>query len=801
MNALGLFLLSAAALAFEINLTRIFSVSQFYHFAFMTVSLALLGYGASGSLLSLAPGLARRPRRTLVACAYGFALTAVGGYGVTLLVPFDSFRVALEPTQWGVLALHYVVLALPFLFTGTATGLLLALHPETMGRTYAANMAGSAAGCLLALVAPPFVGAVGTVLLSAGMAGLAALFFIARHTRSLKTPALSIFLTLMFCLAAFRLPDWLDLRLSPYKSLSYALLYPDSRLIFQRWNSFSRVDVVDAAAIRSLPGQGFACTGQPPPQRGLFVDGDNLSPITRVTETADLQPITDCLLTALPYRLRPRGNTAVVNARGGFDLLVALAEGVESVAAVEPNPLVVEAVQDQGAWAGNLYDHPQVARFEEEGRAFLARPGPRYAVILLSLPGTYHPVTSGAYSLREDYTYTVEGITAALERLDDEGLLAMVRWLQTPPSESLRAFALAVDALERVGEHPADNLVALRSYNQMLILARRNPFTSEELHSIRAFAAPRAFDLVYAPDIVREEVNRYNVLPEPSYYRAFTALIESDDRPAWFTSYGFAVEPPTDDRPFFNNFFRWEQARAVLEMAGHTWQPFGGAGYFVLLALLIVAILAAVLLVLLPLVTLRSSIATDRGEHVLLNLLPFGLLGLAYLLVEIPLLQRFILLLGHPTYAMALVLGALLLFSGVGSLISSRVHLEVALGSLVGVIVLSWAVLPTMSEILLRVSLPLRMLAAVAELAPLGILMGIPFPRCLNRLQRNAPGLVPWAWGVNGALSVIASVLAALTSLSWGFGAVLGLGALCYLGAGITTAVANRDRPPALLSR
>ncbi|MGD1997050.1 MAG: hypothetical protein PVH62_09790, partial [Anaerolineae bacterium] len=730
MDSLGLFLLSAAALAFEVNLTRIFSVAQFYHFAFMTVSLALLGFGASGTLQSLVPSLARYPRRVLMACSWGFALTAVGSYGLTLLVPFDSFRIALDPEQWGVLVLHYLALTTPFLCAGAAVGLLLTIHPRAVGGTYAANLTGSAAGCLVAVVTPALVGAEGVVLLGAALGALSAIAFSLRaaKTESVTEPrnvlvlGLQGALAILLILAAFHPPTFVEIRVSPYKALSYALQYPDAQLVFRRWNGFSRVDVVDAAEVRSLPGQGFACSGQPPPQRGLFVDGDNLSPITHVSEPADLAPLTDCLLTALPYRLRPHSHVLMLNSRAGFELLVALAEGVDAVTAVEPNPLVVRAVRDQGAWAGYVYDHPRVRLYQEEGRAYLARSGPSYDLVVLPSPGTYHPVTSGAYSLAEDYNYTVEGFVAALERVEKEGLMVAVRWLQVPPSESLRAFALAAEAVERTGGDPARSLVALRSYSRMLILARQGPFTAQELDQIRSFAGDRFFDLVYAPDIHPREVNRYNVLSAPDYYRSFAALLNAEDRSAWLAAYPFDVTLPTDDRPFFGHFFRWRQAGEVLAMAGHIWQPFGGAGYLVLLVLLTVATAAAGTLVLLPLVRVRARVQLPPDERSTeprsakrwVGLVTFALLGLAYLFVEIPLLQRFILFLGHPAYAMATVLGALLLFSGVGSLLSTRVRLSLAMAALVGLVVFYRLVgIPLLSGPLLGLPLMARVGVAV----------------------------------------------------------------------------------------
>jgi spermidine synthase len=828
-DLLALSLLSAASLAFEVNLTRLFSVAQFYHFAFMTVSLALLGFGASGTFLSLAGGRIRHPERALTLLAWTFALTAVGSYGLTQALPFDSFRVALDPRQWGILALHYVALSLPFFCAGAATGLLLSLQRGAVGRTYAANLAGSSLGCLLAVVLPSRTGAEGMVLLTAGLGGLSALLFSRpRWPGTLLQLAVAGGLFLI----AFHLPPVLEIRLSPYKGLSYALLYPDSRLLFRAWNGISRVDVVESSLIRSLPGQGIACRGQPPPQRALFVDGDDLSPITHVTDPAELAPLTDCLLTALPYRLRPGARALVLDPRGGWDLWVALAEGARSVTAVEPNPLVVAAVRAQGAWAGNLYDRPDVALFVEDGRAFLARAGPEYDVILIALPAPYHPVTSGAYSLAENYRYTVESFVAAMRRLTDGGLFGVVRWTQSPPSEEVRAFALAVEAVERTGGDPARSLVALRSYNQVLILARRGPFTAPELAAIRQFAAARSLDLVYAPDIRPEEANRYNVMPTPEHYLAFVGLMEAEDRTRWLAAYPFDVAPPTDDRPFFGHFFRWRQVPEVLAMAGHVWQPFGGAGYLVPLALLGIAVVAAAGLILLPLAGqwngiypvqdgmnpglrgrinpalqdragewngiypvqdgmnpgLRGRINLQGRINPALRLAPFGFLGLGFMLVEIPLLQRFILFLGHPAYAMAGVLGALLLFSGLGSLLSARVPPRRALEGVVGVVVLYGLGMSLLSGPLLGLPFWARATITGLGLAPLGVAMGMPFPRLLGALQEREPALVPWAWGVNGALSVVASVLAALMALSWGFRAVLLAGAVAYLGARLTSA-------------
>jgi spermidine synthase len=801
LTYLGLFLLSAATLIFEINLTRIFSVAQFYHFAFMVVSLALLGFGASGIFLTFS----RRADRleSLPYSGWGFALSAIGSYALTLYVPFDSFRIAHDWRQGVVLALHYVALAIPFFCSGAAVGLLLATRPEEANRTYAANLIGSAIGCLIAVVVPSLVGGEGTVLLSAALALLSALIlqhYGIHNTRYVFRIAYCVLritqavLVLIFILAAFWTPPFLEIRLSPYKSLSYALLYPDAELVFQRWNGFSRVDVVRSQSIRGLPGSGFRCSVLPPPQLGLTVDGDDLNFVSRAEPGFTTLAFTDCLLTTLPYRLRPDARALVLEPRGGFDVLVALAEEAKMVTAVESNLLIVEAVRAQGEWAAGLYDDPRVTVVVEEGRVYARRAREQYNVVMLSLTAPQRTVTSGAYSLAEDYGYTVEAFADYLARLDEGGLLVVTRWLQVPPSEAIRAFALAVEAVERSGGEPEASIVALRSYRQMLILARRGPFTAGELEAIRAFAAPRAFDLVYLPDIRPHEVNRYNVLPEPDYYCACIGLLEAEDRNDWYQAYPFDVEPPRDDRPFFGHFFKWGQASEVLAMAGHTWQPFGGAGYFVLLTLLALAVLAAGALILLP---LAARGRMRRGKALGATLGYFALLGMGYLCVEIPLLQQFILFLGHPAYAMATVLFALLLFSGLGSLLSRRAPLWLVL-ILLPVLVGGYALgLPALFKATLAAPLETRLIIAVIALAPPGLLMGMPFPKGLALLEQRTPAIVAWAWGVNGAISVVASILAALLALSFGFSAVLAVGASCYVGAGVTAAALRSHRLPA----
>jgi hypothetical protein len=777
-----LLLLSAATLVFEINLSRLFAVAQFYHFAFMIVSLALLGFGASGTFLAIFPRFGRQnPGRSITASALGAAASIWAAYLVTNHLHFDSFSIAWDRRQIGILAIHYLLLALPFFFSGLAVGLLLACLPGSAGIVYSVNLTGSALGCLGALGAPSLLGGEGTVILSSGLAALGGLVAAQpsgpasgdrghyRWTLGLTGLVLFVNVAALGWQVIFSAPHpLLVLKLSPYKSLSYALQVPGAEILSQRWNAFSRLDLVSSPGIRSLPGISLRYLSLPPPEYGLLIDGDNLSPV--VLPESDLS-FTDYQLTTLAYKLRPAARTLVLEPKGGLDLLAAVHQGSTHIIAVEPNPLVVEA-------AAHIYTLPQIETIFGTGRSYLRRSRTQFDLILFSLTDSYHPVQSGAYSLAEDYRYTLEAFQDALRRLDRDGILVIPRWLQVPPSEFLRVFILAVTALEQDGLDPGERIAAIRSFNTGLLLVKKIPLTPAEIAAVRAYAAEQAFDLVYLPGIQAAETNRYNVLKESIYYQAFSGFLSASSRQAWLAAYPFEVSPPTDDRPFFGHYFKWAQAPQILAELGKSWQPFGGAGYFVLLILLVLAVGMAVMMIVLPLALMHKHSPLPGSALACFSY--FGLLGLAFLLVEIPLIQRLILFLGHPAYAFTTALFSLLLFSGFGSQSIHRISHRGSLGVLVILIlIVPWG-LPWLFDLTLGYPFPTRVMLSVFALAPLGFLMGVPFPHGIRKLEQAAPDLIPWAWAANGALSVVASILAALIGLSLGFQRALLLGALCY---------------------
>jgi len=781
---LGQLLSAMAALAFEIILTRVFSLSQWYHFAFMAISVALLGYGVSGTLLTVSERCRRIPLPWLAA---GQSLSIVAGYLAANTIPFDSYRIAWEPLQLLYMAIYYLSLSVPFIFAGLITARLLSRSELPAGPTYGANLLGSGLGPLFSLAVLPVLAGAGSIIGVAALASAAAVAFsLAEHrspVRKLTQWACLGLLSGVLCCLALSPPAGWAIRLSPYKSLSQAELRPAAQIVYQSWNAFSRVDVLQAGGIRSVPGMSLSYTKVPAGQMGLFIDGDNLSPVQSIIDEESLDFL-DHTPEALLFRLRPGANVLIFEPAAGQSVLAARAGGADQIVALLSNPLIMDAVNSVTTRGTNPYADSSVEVIVGGSRTPARRFGPAFDVVQLPLTDSYRPIRSGAFSLSENYQLTVEALRDRLNLLAPDGILAITRWLQLPPTESLRAGALVIEALSAAGvREPANHIIAIRSWSTCLIMAKREPFTPSEVEIVREFCRQRQFDLVTYPGMTQAEANQYNQLAEPAYYLAWQELLTTTDRRQFYREQPFDVAPPTDNRPFFFHFFKWQQTPEILRTLGTTWQPFGGSGYFVLVALLVLTLVIGVGLILLPLALARRSILV--AGHRARTFLVFALLGLAFMAVEIPLLQQFILFLDQPTYAFAVVLFAVLAFSGLGSLLSDRVPAGLALGGAFVTALLLAVGAPILIHELLDQPIWLRGIVTILAVAPAGFVMGMPFPRILTALKQKNAGMVPWAWAINGTVSVVGSVLATMLALSWGFQAVLLAGALAYAGVAV----------------
>ncbi len=772
-ESISLILIATASLAYEICLTRVFAVQQFYSFAFLVVSLAVMGFAASGVALTL---IRNQPSRRFLAA--GFSLTAILAYAVINYVPFDSFRIAWDRTQIWILLFYFTAAGVPFLCGGWFIGSALRQAGESAFRPYAANLLGSAMGCLVALASLQWVSEEGAL-------GIAiALGFISAALLEERIFQRSIVLILATASLIFFLQPLapVRLKLSPYKPLSVAMQFPGAKVMATQRNASARGEVLASGGIHSYPGLSLTSPVPPYRQLGLFIDGEGPYPITNIAARGqEGAAFYQHMPAAIAYTLRPGSQALVVNPGTGMAAQGALVMGASQVSIPTDQPLIALLLdQDLSEASANFLRDQRLDRYPFSSRSMLSMRDNEYTVVEWALSDPYRPIASGAFSLVENFILTQEAFEAGWKRLTSDGILVITRWIGTPPSEATRAWSTLLQALRSQGlARPADHLAAFRGMRTMTILASKQPFSGEELSMIRAFLTKNAFDPVYLPDLAEKEVNQFNRLPQPIYQRLFSALVSKPQ--ITMGEYDFRLEPATDDQPYFFHFFRWAQSSQVLATLGVIWQPFGGSGYFVLLAMLALMFMLSTPLVLLPwLATRRDRQASPPQRRAWFY---FGALGAGFMLVEIPLIQRLNLMLDFPVLAFGLVLFILLLSSGFGSLLSEQIRLRRALLALIVLLSTHIGLLPIVIQESLAQPLMIRVLIVTLWLVPTGICMGIPFAAGLRLLEQRTPGFIPWAWAINGAVSGIAGVLASLALLDLGFQMTLVLGGVCYTGA------------------
>jgi spermidine synthase len=796
MQLFAVALISGGVLAYEILLARLFAIIQWYHFAYMIISIALLGYGASGTFLALA----QERLRTRASGAFGlfatlFGVTAVGCFALAQRLPFNALEVIWDPRQLLYLLALYGLLTVPFFSGAVCVGLALAGFPQPVGRVYRADLLGAGLGALgllavLFLVLPEsalrIVGAIGP--LAAVLVSLAEQGPPARGRAALFGGAA--------LLVAFATPAaWTALQPSPYKSLSRALTVPGTTVEALRSSPLGLLSAVRSATIpfRHVPGLSLNNTSEPAAQIGVFVDGQGPSPITAFD--GDLAPLgyLDFTIGALPHHLLERPEVLILGAGGGTDVLLAVYEGAAAIDAVELDPNLVDLVGETYAgFAGRLYQRPEITVHTAEARGFVAASRQRYDLIQLPLLDSFAAAGAGTASLHESFVYTVEALADYLSHLAPGGYLAITRWLKLPPRDSLKLFQTALVALEEVGvSEPWRQLALMRSWDATLLLVKNGPLTASDLERIREFAAARSFDLAYLPGMRAEEANRYNVLDRPYFFEGARALI-GPERQDFLEQYKFSLVPATDERPYFFDFFKWRALPELWRVALTSGAGLLDWGYLILMATLLQAALLSLFLMLLPLwLGLKSRRAYASRWRVLVY---FGAIGLAFLFVEIASIQRFTLFLSHPLYALGVVLAGFLVFAGLGSgyaaTLASRPvtalrFAVVAIGVLATLYVLG---LPVLFRALIGLPDMARVGLSLLLIAPLAFAMGMPFPLALARLKEGEPDLVPWAWAVNGCASVLSAIVATLLAINLGSSAVMLLAVLLYLLAALVFA-------------
>src|ERR1700758_4477331 len=771
---LGIGASSFAALLLELALTRLFSVVLFYHFAFLAISIALLGLGAGGVFAYLRKTqLSRIGTRPLAAWLCGLnAIVIPFVLEIVLHVP-----VSLELSWTNLLRLTvlYLSAAIPFLLTGVLFSVVFARETRTITRLYGADLLGGALACLSVVPLLNWIGGPNAILFAATVMALAGLVWAdARRTRNVTGVIAAVLVLLIAVNHSGRLID-----------VTYAkgIFRDKSWVEFARWNAISRVEVDRQG------GDGKA----------IVIDADASTYIMNVDPHAWQGTLWQKNLMASPPALanvlRPRGEFAIIGPGGGVDVLRAVANGSPSVTGIEINPIIANSImRDRYAdYSYHLYERPEVHLHVTDGRSFVRNAKQKFDVVQMTLVDTWASTAAGAFALSENSLYTVDAFREYFEHLKPDGMVAVTRWEFQQPREALRVVSVATEALHQLGvADPAKNFIVVSQGDldedgiAVVVLAKKGPFTQPEEAAVQDH-------LENNPELVAL------YLPSKPGQNPFSALIARNDPRAFAREYPYNVAPVDDNAPFF--FFTLKTDQILNDnglQRGIDWKV--NLGVVVLGMVFVISVLAVIIFLVAPM--LMGGRRVQRA----LPLLYFVCVGLGYILVEIGFIQRFVLFLGHPTYALTVVIFLLLLSSGAGSLVSRRWLPRPARGwvpllLLAGAICVYVFVLPALLNGLVGLPFILKLAVCGVFLVPLGVAMGTPFPTGLRTLASFPPAefstfdrfavspaegsgsenAVEWAWAMNAASSVLGSVLAMIIAIHLGLNLTLACGAAAYL--------------------
>ncbi|MBU0707564.1 hypothetical protein KKG41_04295 [Patescibacteria group bacterium] len=759
---LGIFLTGMSILMLEVAITRILSVILFYHFAFLVVSLALLGIGLSGFYIYLFPKTFSQDkvRTQLPLSALLFSI-----FSAVLIISISLFDLeSIYPIA--------CLTLIPFFFGGLCLALILKHYASHVSKLYFFDLVGSGIGCIFVIFLLNIMRASSVVLLISSIVALTAWIFstLNNSSRVVKQKyiwvlSILLFLTLINSFSPLFIVDY---------SKGFLEKKVDEQVEFDKWNSFSRILVyssdftphakkilIDSSASTSLPNAPII--------------------LPHLEETKDSGKMRK-KITNLPYELRQFEKSFILGPGGGQDILTSLVYGNTNITGVEINPIIVNDIvkgkyQD---YVGDLYNYPGVNVFVDEGRSFLERDDNKYDLIQITFVDTWAATSAGAYALSENNIYTVEAMNAYFDHLNPNGLLSMTRWWTEQPKESLRVVSLATEALDQIGvTDPSSHIIIIgeRGFDgpdnhAASLLFKKTPFTHEEILLSENWSSEMGYEVIYTPEHRNDPI--------------FTGLIETIDRDSFYQDYDYDVRPVTDNRPFFFNNQWLKDWQKDIGITGGV--PAVHAGTKYLYNLFIILIVSIVLLMVIPLLLWKriNVFSESRGSGRVL--VYFVLLGLGFLTVEMFLMQKLVLFLGHPVYSLSVVLFSLLVFGGIGSYISGYIKYEslvpklrIVLVALVLIFLANLLLLPIIFDTFLQSTQTLRFIISLLILLPLGILIGMPFPLGIKLVNQSHSKLIPWIWGLNGGASVLGSILAFILSINFGFNLTLIVGAGFYI--------------------
>ncbi len=775
----------------ELALTRIFSVVLWYHFAFMIVSVALMGLAAGGLVVYL-----RFSREEINLPSFALKFTALSAFSI-LGVMFFLLNLRGIPTisaaGFLLMMLVYSLVAIPFFLNGMVIAAIIASYPLNVSKLYFADLLGAGIGCMVLIPILNQFGGVNTIYFIC-LVLLVASFAFASGISAKKALLPAGFFAFMFILMLGNDAIGL-LKIRYLKGESEATNFGTP--LIQKWNSFSRIAVYPwtsglSSTNRDSPRLDISkgverdrfitwalserYSGYLPAQLAMNIDGAANTMINRFS--GDIHEMEYALyeVTAFGYYLTTEPFVLIIGPGGGPDVLAALRFNASKITCVELNPIIYELVNEvYGDFSGHLYSHPKINAMVAEGRNFLERTSDTYDFIHISLVDTWAATAAGAYTLSENTLYTSEAFSSYWERLTDNGILSISRYVFDPPRQTLRLLSLALSLLEQKGiRNPQDHLVIFQHEQIGTFLLCKSPFSKQQVTFMRQRAGELGF--------------KVRLLPDTRLANEFNDLLYSKNRQRFYAAYPFDITPCSDDKPFFFNMLRPKDFLGVL-FKSPGGQQFNYDAVFTLMAVLVISFIYAILLATLPF-TLSNGSDSGVISGQLRLMLYYAGIGLGFIFVEIYLLQKLILLLGHPVYSLSVVLFSMLISSGLGSRVTSSVTpgkaaclVKIPLLIIVLLLILYTCLIPFIQEAFIGSPLCLRIAICLVIISMVGFFMGMPFPLGIKIASQGNSSMIPYLWAINGAFSVFGSVAAFALAMSFGFSSVLYLSIVIYLTA------------------
>ncbi|MCI0616712.1 hypothetical protein L0244_27345 [bacterium] len=773
----GIFLIAGSTLLLEIGLTKIFSIIHFHYFAFFIVSTALFGYGFSGVFLTVSKRIQEAQKnRILFLSSFLFATTTLISFRLILEIPLRISDL-LSITQMLYMGAVYLLLGIPFFFSGIVIGVLLTYCYEHINQLYFADLAGAGIGCFAIVIVIPFVGGSGTILVAATIASLAAVVFANSWNTRVMALALAAIIGFLIPHAEQFFPS---AKRSEKRHFQESIEHGEH--LYTGWSPASRIDVVSLNENRMV----------------IWIDGGtNQSFMGRLQPNVKEESPGEFVwkTVEIPYAFIKNPNAMIIGPGGGIEVQSALTYHPKSITAVELDPLIVQIVLGRfSKYIGGIYKRPDVSLVNEEGRSFIRRSDEKYDIIQQKANSHPMAIASGALNLSETYLLTKEAFHEYLDHLAPNGFLTIGR------QGGIRLLNLGREVLLERGVKDYWKrmvLIGERDFAQVFLM-KNGIFTDEELAYIMKYCANKKERLLYSPS--RRDTSN----------NVFTQLMRDESHDTVVKQAPFELEAPTDDKPFMEHFYR-VQSLFSKEMREKGLQPFwasAGLAAFTmyeatysdlsLYVILVEASLLSTIFIIYPLLKMKREGIAVHGAWSLL--IYFFSLGAGFILIEICFIQKYILFIGYPVYAVAAILSALLIAAGVGSYCSSRLKkdsiriLRVVICALVTIILIQIVLVPWFFRQFLAAPFIIRIILSILLIFPCGFFMGMPFPIGLSLTAERNKNFIPWAWGINGYATVIGSVLSVILALHFGFRVVLLIAAAIYVLAYFSLSFSARQR-------